>query len=423
MTPVATIPIFILLIPLAVAGLALINTGLCRSRSAAHMMLASLCVFATAVLVYIACGFAWQGLAGRPAYFLTLGGKPWNWIGAGPFFLRGLAMEDNNAWLAACFGMFGVALAAVIPLGSGAERWRLPASCASAALLAGFVWPVFAHWAWGGGWLADLGANYRLGRGFVDCGGAGVIHAAGGLAALAMAWILGPRRGKYGHEGMPAAIPGHHAVYVLIGCVLALIGCLGLNAAGSLLLAGADSSAVPLIAINTCVAACAGALAVLGVTRARFGKPDASLTANGWVAGLVAGSGGCALMSPLAAMLTGAFAGLLIPFAVELLELRLGIDDPGGAVSVHAIGGIWGLIAVGIFGRFSAADQWVAQLIGVASLLGFLLPVVYALNWLLDRVLRQRAIPEAERQGMDLHELGAGAYPDFMTHFDDMMQR
>ncbi|HZU26726.1 MAG TPA: hypothetical protein VFA04_14470 [Bryobacteraceae bacterium] len=423
MTPVMVVPVFIILIPFAVSGLALINTGLCRSRSAAHMMLAGLCVFATAALAYVACGFAWQGLADRPAYAFAIGGKPWNWIAAGPFFLRGLAIEDSQAWMAAWLGMFSAGFAAVIPLGAGAERWRLSASCISSALLAGIVFPLFAHWAWGGGWLAGLGVNYALGRGFVDCGGAGVIHATGGLAALAMAWILGPRRGKYGHEGMPAAIPGHSAVLVLLGCALALVGWLGVNIAGSLLLAGAEIIHVPLIAINTSIAAAAGALAVIGVTRARFGKPDASLAANGWVAGLVACSAGCAFMTPIAAILTGAVAGFVTPFAVELLELRFGIDDPGGSISVHAIGGLWSVMAAGLFGHFAAPDQWVAQLIGVATLLGFMFPLLYALNWLLDRVMRQRAAPEAERQGMDLHELGAGAYPDFMTHFDDMMQR
>ena len=413
------------LVPLALAGIALINTGLGRSRSAAQMMMASLCVFATAALVYFAVGFAFQGLPDRPAQVLVIGAKAWSWSGGGSFFLRGLAADIPGAWLVCWFGMFGVATAAVIPLGTGAERWRLGACCASTVLLAGIVYPLFAHWAWGGGWLARLGTSYGLGQGFVDCGGAGVIHAVGGLTALAMAWILGPRRGKYGHEGMPTAMPGHNAVLVLLGCMLALVGWIGLNSAGSILLGGVAAGRVPMVAINTTLSAAAGALTVAGLTRARFGKPDASLTANGWVAGLVAASAGCAFFTPLAAVVSGAFAGLLLPFAVELLELHLSIDDPGGAVTVHGVSGIWGLLAAGIFGRFPAPspDQWVAQLIGVATLLGFVLPLGYALNWLLDRFMPQRVAPEGERQGMDLHELGAGAYPEFMTHFDDMTQR
>jgi Amt family ammonium transporter len=164
------------------------------------------------------------------------------------------------------------------------------------------------------------------------------------------------------------------------------------------------------------------------ITRVRFGRPDASLTANGWVAGLAASSAACAVVPPAAAVLIGMIAGLVVPFAIENLELRLTIDDPGGAISVHAIGGIWGLIAVGMFGRFPSpaageSGQWVAQLVGVSTLLGFVLPLTYGLNRLLHRFLPQRVAPEGERQGLDLYELGAGAYPEFMTHTDEFLQR
>ena len=133
---------------------------------------------------------------------------------------------------AALAGIFSVGLAALIPLGSGADRWRLGASLISAAALSGFAYPLFAHWTWGGGWLASLGKNYGIGAGFLDTGGAGTIHAVGGLAALSIAWILGPRLGKYTIEGMPAAIPGHNAALVLFGCFLAWMGWIGLNCAG-----------------------------------------------------------------------------------------------------------------------------------------------------------------------------------------------
>jgi len=157
--------LFILLVPLAGSGLALINTGLGRSRSAAHSMLASLCVVAVAALVYFICGFAWQGYVGRSAHVVTLAGKGWNWLAAEPLFLRGLKFDGSPASLALWLQMLSVGLAAMIPLGAGADRWRLPAACASTALLAGITYPLFAHWVWGGGWLAQLGANYGLGRG------------------------------------------------------------------------------------------------------------------------------------------------------------------------------------------------------------------------------------------------------------------
>src|SRR3989475_12578156 len=203
--------LFILLAPFALAGLALINTGLGRSRSAAHSMMASLCVIAVASVVYFTCGFSWQGFIGQPARVFSVAGREWNWIAAGPFFLRALKLDGSPASLAAWLGMLSVGLAAMIPLGAGADRWRLGASCASTALLAGWTYPLFAHWVWGGGWLAQLGANYGLGRGFVDAGGSGSIQTLGGLTALAIALILGPRRGQDSVGGMAAAVPRRNA--------------------------------------------------------------------------------------------------------------------------------------------------------------------------------------------------------------------
>jgi ammonium transporter, Amt family len=414
--------LFILLVPLAGAGLALINTGLGRSRSAAHSMLASLCVVAVAALVYFACGFAWQGYLGRPAHVLTLAGKGWNWLAVEPLFLRGLKLDGSTASLAAWLEMLSVGLAALIPLGSGADRWRLPASCASTALLAGITYPLFAHWVWGGGWLAQLGANYGLGHGFLDAGGGSSIQAVGGLTALAIAWILGPRLGKYSREGIPTAIPGHNAVLVLLGCALALVGWLGLNSAGAILFTGAAVTGTVLVGINTVLSAAVAALAAAMITQIRFGKPDASLVANGWVGGLVASSAACASVTPATAVFIGLVAGVLVIFAVELLEVRLAVDDPGGAVSVHAIAGIWGVLALGLFGRFPAG-QWLAQLIGVATLLGFVLPLTYGLNWLLNRFYPQRAPMEGERLGMDVNELGATAYPEFVIHTEEFIPR
>jgi len=416
--------LFILLVPLAGAGLALINTGLGRSRSAAHSMLASLCVVAVAALVYFACGFAWQGYLGRPAHVVTLAGKGWNWLAAEPLFLRGLKLDGSPASLAAWLQMFSVGLAALIPLGSGADRWRLPASCASTALLAGFTYPLFAHWVWGGGWLAQLGANYGLGRGFVDAGGGSSIQAVGGLTALAIAWILGPRLGKYSREGIPTAIPGHNSVLMLLGCAVALVGWLGLNSAGAILFTGAAPTGTVLVGINTVLSAAVAALAAAMITQIRFGKPDASLVANGWVGGLVASSAACASVTPATAVFIGLVAGVLVIFAVELFEVRLAVDDPGGAVSVHAVSGIWGVLALGFFARFpGATGQWLAQLIGVATLLGFVLPLTYGLNWLLNRFYPQRVPMEGERLGMDVNELGATAYPEFVIHTEEFIPR
>ncbi len=408
---------FVLLIPCAAAGLALINAGLGRFRNAAHSMLSALCVIAVAALVYFAVGAAWQGAAGQPAYALHAAGTDWNWIGAGRFFLRGLELGGWSS-LAALFGLMGAGLAAIIALGGGADRWRLGASCASTVLLAGWIFPLFAHWAWGGGWLARFG--------FLDSGGAGAIQVTGGLTALSITWILGPRRGKFSPDGVPSAMPGHNAVLVLLGCFLAWLGWLGLDGAGAILFTGVEASRAVLIAVNTTLAAGSAALSVAAITRARFGKTDASLCANGWVAGLVAVSAGCAVVRPAAAVIIGLIAGAVVVYSVEWLELHLGVDDPGGAVSVHAVAGVWGLLAAGLLAAIAPGDApglWLAQVVGIATLLGCILPLIYGLNWLLHRLLPQRVAVEGERQGLDLFELGAGAYPDFMTHNEDFWQR
>jgi Amt family ammonium transporter len=424
----------ILLVPLAAAGLALIHTGLGRSRSAAHALLGAVSVVAVAVLVYFVCGWSWQGFPGSGAHTVTVAGKAWSWIGAEPFFFRGLRFDGSRAALTAWLQIFGVGIAALIPLGAGSDRWRLGATCASTAILAGWTYPLFAHWVWGGGWLAQLGVQEGLGCGFLDAGGASAIQAVGGLTALAIALILGPRQGKYDAEGMPAAIPGHNAVVVLFACFLTWLGWIGLNGSGSLLLTGGTAAGVARVAVNTTLSAAAGLLAAAGITHARFGRPDASLCVNGWTGGLVASSAACAFVEPLAAAAIGAIAGALVTFSVEWLDARLRVDDPAGSISVHAAGGLWGVLALGIFARTPAGmalngtsagnpNQWLAQLAGVATLAVFVLPMTYSLNWLLNRFYPQRVSADGESHGLDLYELGAGAYPEFVTRRDDFRPR
>ena len=319
--------ILIFLIPLATAGVALIHTGLSRSRSAAHTMLASLSIAAVAGIAYGVCGFAWQGAAGHPGHAILVAGKAWSWIGNESFFLRSLTVSGPPAAMVACFGVFAAGLCALIPLGAGADRWRLGAALASAVFVAGIVFPLFAHWTWAG-WLRDLGNLYGLGSGYVDLAGAGAIHALGGMSALALCWTLGPRRSKYTLDGMPLALPGHNTVLVLAGCLLAWTGWLGLNGAGALLFGGLSASALPLVVIDTTFAAAAAALTAAAVTRIRFRRPDASLCANGWVGGLVASSGACAFFTPFTAVFVGAIAGLLIPLSVEWLDIYLEFRRP-----------------------------------------------------------------------------------------------
>lgn len=402
----------VLLIPAAMAGLTLVNAGLTRSRSAAHILLASLCAAAVAMLVFAVLGFSLAGF-GSAGHAFQAGGREWNWIGSGRLFARSVNFDEPLGPLVLLLQLFSVGLTALIPVASGAERWRIAAVCASTAVLGGILYPLFSHWAYEG-WLGRAG--------FVDAGGAGSIHALGGICALCVAWIVGPRQGKFTARGVPTAMPGHNGTFVLFGCVLALIGWLGLNTAGAALMDPDHVGVIVLAAINTVLAAAAGAVAALVGTRVRFGKPDASLTANGWVAGLVAISASAPNVKPVAAMLIGFVVGGAIVFAIEVIELRMHVDDPAGGISVHAVGGIWGLLALSIFSD-SAHVTFLAQALGVATLIGFILPASYGLNLLLNRFVPYRVEPSGERQGMDLFELGAGAYPEFVTHREDYLRR
>ncbi len=404
----------LLLAPLAIAGVALLNTGLGRSRSAAQSLLGCVTMIAVAAIAFAVVGVSF---AGQPGHTLFLAGKSWAWIGAAPLFLRHFSAASPQTQLEVLFEFLAAGLVAIIPWSSGADRLRLPAGCAITALLAGGVFPVVVHWVWGGGWLAGLGANFSLGTGFIDGAGAASVHAVGGLSALAVVWIAGARRGKFPKEGLATAMPGHNAVYILFGCMLALVGWLAWNVAGAILWLHIAPSGLVVTAINTVLSASAALVATFTVTRTRFGKPDASMCANGWLAGLVSSSACAAIVTPAESIVVGAIAGIAAPLLVELLELALSIDDPSGATSVHAVGGLWGLFAAGLFAR--PAGQLVAQLVGIATLLGLVFPLVYLLFAIINRILPLRVDPDGERLGMDLHELGGGAYPEFVIHRDE----
>jgi Amt family ammonium transporter len=391
--------------PLAIAGLIVLNAGLTRSRSTAHLLLASLCATCVAVLVYTVIGFSF---ASGPGLLIHAVGGDWNIIGNGRLFARSVEFDKPIGPFVLLLQLFSVGFTSIIPVAGGAERWRIAAVCSSTAVLAGITYPLFVFWA-RSGWLSQLG--------FIDGGGVASIQIVGGVNALCIAWIVGPRQGKFTQEGIPTAMPGHNAAFVLVGCLLTLVGWFGWTTAS--IAADATAGAAILSAINTVLAAAAGAIAALAGTRVRFGKPDASLTANGWVAGLVAISASAQHVNPVAAMLIGFVAGGAIVFAIEIVELRMKIDDPTGAISVHAAGGTWGLLAQSIFGN----GEFLPQMLGVATLIGVVLPLSYGLNLLMNRFVPYRVSPAGERQGMDLFELGAGAYPEFVIQREDMMRR
>ncbi|MGC8550389.1 MAG: ammonium transporter [Acidobacteriaceae bacterium] len=421
--PIAVLCIVLIaMLPLAPAGLALLNTGLGRSRSAAQSLMGAMLAVSVSAIVFCVIGFSFAGFQGMTSYSLSLGSAQLDWIGATGLFFSGLHWDGSLPGYAAAFEVFAVGLAAIIPWGAGADRWRLRAVGLASVLIGGLLFPLFAHWVWGGGWLSALGTNFQIGAGFMDPGGAATIQAFGGLTALVAVWLLGPRNTKFAGSSVPRAIPGHHMIFVLFGCMLMLPGWLAFNLLGATLFAGTTPQLLVPVAINTLLCAAMALMAALFITRIRFGKPDVSLCANGWVAGLVTSSAVAAFATPAEAMIAGTLIGGALPWLVELLEVHARIDDPSGAVVVHGVAGLWGLFALGFMGAFPPG-QMLAQLIGIGTLLGLMLPMIYGCFWLLNKVFPFRTSPEGEQLGMDLHELGAGAYPEFVIYGDDFLPR
>jgi Amt family ammonium transporter len=379
-------------------------------------MLGSLAIASAAILAFVLVGATFAAPA-MPVHSFQAFGKTWDWAGKGPWLFSGFPGLPLRTQVGTLFELLAVALAALIPWGSGADRLQIAAGVSVSIFLAAFVFPLLANWVWGGGWLSTLDTQFGLGAGFIDPGGAASIHILGGFSALAVIWITGSRRGKFPREGLSTAMPGHNAIYVLFGCLMALIGWMGFNLAGALLWLDAAPEKLAVVVINTLLAAAAALASSFTVTRLRFGKPDASLCANGWLSGLVASSACAVTVNPMQALFTGLVAGIATPLLVEVLELALSIDDPSGAVTAHLVSGLWGLFAAGVFSHHKG--QLIAQLVGIAALLGLVLPIVYILFALLNRFVPFRVEPDGERIGMDLHELGGAAYPEFVVHRDD----
>ena len=223
----------LLVAPLAIAGVALINAGLGRSRSAAQALLGNLAIVAVSAIVFAVAGSALAGTAGGAGHVFQLGGKLWSWLGEGPWLLGGLSAMPAQAQLGLLFEISGGGFGRNAAVGLGHGPVAASAGCAAAAVTAALVFPLAAHWIWNGGWLAQLGVNFGLGAGFLDGGGAATVHVLGGLSALVVVWIAGPRKGKFPQGGLATAMPGHNAVYVLFGCLLALAGWLAFNVAGA----------------------------------------------------------------------------------------------------------------------------------------------------------------------------------------------
>jgi Amt family ammonium transporter len=427
------------------AGFAIVETGLCRAKNANHTMMMNFMVYGVGMAAYWLIGFAIQmgGVGGNAdlgglqplntEWTITLFGKPWGMFGQHGLFLTQGGSYDVAAMVMFLFQMVFMDTALTIVTGSCAERWKYVAFLVASFVMGAFTYPLYANWAWGNGWLANLGANYGLGKGYADFAGSGVVHAVGGMTALAGAIIVGPRLGKYTRAGKPNALIGHDIVIVLTGCFILAFGWFGFNPGSTLGASGNGHLRIGSIAVNTMLAGMSGSFGAMFYMWMRYGKPDSSMSGNGLLAGLVAITAPSGFVNTVGAVIIGLVAGVLVCLSVEFVDRKMKVDDPVGAISVHGTNGLWGVISVGLFadgksnygGSWNAvsgsvtglfygdASQLVAQLIGVATLMGFVFTFSFVIFWIIEIVVGHRVSAKTELEGLDLPEMGQLGYPEF----------
>jgi Amt family ammonium transporter len=318
-----------------------------------------------------------------------------------------------------------MSIATTIPAGATAERWKLSGFVLFSLAIATVIYPIYANWVWGGGWLSALGKNLGLGHGQVDFAGSSVVHMTGGVIALVAAKTLGPRLGKYTLRGDVRPIPAHNMPMVVLGTFILAFGWFGMIAGSAP--AGSDVR-LALVAMNTMLASAAGGFSAYVHTRMRFGKPDVSMMCNGLLAVIVGISAGCAFVSPGASVLIGATASVIAIEGALFIERKLRIDDPVGAGAVHGLGGAWGLLAVGLFANGRSGDGWngvagpvrgllagsggqlAASLIGIVANLLWVIPASAFVLWCVGRIAGNRVGADDEIAGLDVPELGMTGY-------------
>jgi Amt family ammonium transporter len=423
------------------AGFAMVETGFTRAKNALHTMTMNFIVFIIGAIGFYFVGFAL--MFGGVGALSTLGGSAvlngelaingWGILGYKGFLLSGVTY-DVAVFTLFFFQMVFMDTTCTIPTGSMAERVKLKTVIASSFFVSMVYYPIYGNWVWGGGWLAQLGSKLGLGHGVLDFAGSGVVHAMGGMIALTGAIILGPRIGKFKKDGKPIAIPGHHIPMAIIGTIILFFGWFAFNAGSTL--SGTDLR-MGIVVTNTMLAGAFGSFSAMVYTWLKYKKPDPTMIANGGLAGLVAITAGCAYVNSVSAMIIGLTAGLIVCISVWVIENKFKIDDPVGAVSVHGVNGIWGIIALGLFADgsygegingvsgtvrglfYGGTGQFFAQLIDVAVI------IVYGVlfSWLfwkvLDKIIKIRVRAEDEIEGLDIPELGLLAYPDFVLSPSD----
>lgn len=378
------------------AGFSLVEAGFTRAKNAINIMMKNLMDFSMGSLGYWAIGFAFM-----------FGVSKSGWIGTSGFFLSDFT-PGGDPWVLA-FWMFQVvfaATAATIVSGAMAERTKFTGYLIYSLFVSAIIYPIFGSWAWGGlfhggGWLEKLG--------FIDFAGSTVVHSVGGWTALAGAIVLGPRLGKYGKDGSIKPILGHNIPLAALGVFILWLGWFGFNP-GSTTAANKD---IAMIFVNTNLAAAAGAVLAMFTAWAKFGKPDAGMSLNGALAGLVAITSPCASVSPLSAVIIGAIAGIIVVFSVVFFD-RIKVDDPVGAISVHGVNGAWGTLAAGIFNMGGTSATIIGvQVLGIGACFVWTFCTAFIMFKMIDKTVGLRVSPEEEAQGLDHGEHGGNAYPDF----------
>ncbi len=381
------------------AGFAMVEAGFTRAKNTVNILMKNIMDMSMGAIAYWAVGFA-----------IMFGATTTGWFGTTGFFLSDFA-ADKDPWTLA-FWMFQVvfaATAATIVSGAMAERTKFIAYLAYSVVISGLIYPVFGSWAWGSlyngnGWLEA--------KGFIDFAGSTVVHSVGGWAALAGAIVLGPRIGKYA-DGKAKAIPGHNIALGALGVFILWFGWYGFNP-GSTTAANTD---IALIAVNTTLAAAAGAVGAMLMSWILFRKPEATMTLNGALAGLVGITAGCANVLPGSAVLIGLIAGIIVVLSVVFIDQVLKVDDPVGAVSVHGVCGAWGTFAAGLFNAEGVTLKIIGvQLLGIGAAFLWVFPTAFILFKLIKATIGLRVSPEEELEGLDIEEHGIEAYPDFQIH-------
>jgi Amt family ammonium transporter len=391
------------------AGFAMLESGLVRTKNTAAICLKNIALYAIAGILYYIVGYSLMytdvtGYIGSLSLFYNPSAAEIALKAAEEATPEQVAAVVENGYSVMSdwfFQMVFVATAASIVSGTVAERIKLWPFMIFTVILTGIIYPIQGSWTWGGGWLSEMG--------FSDFAGSTIVHSVGGWAALVGAIILGPRKGKFGPNGQVQPIPGANLPLATIGTFILWFGWFGFNGGSQLALGSAmDAAAIAIVYVNTNLGAAAGVVAAMIASQALYGKVDLTMALNGALAGLVSITAGPDLDNHLLSIIIGAIGGTLVVFAVPMVD-KLKIDDVVGAISVHLVGGIWGTLAVGIFG----SGDLVTQIIGIVAI-GLFVSITSAIVWFaLKFTIGIRVDEEDELTGLDKVELGMEAYPEF----------